>query len=491
MIYTFGDYELEPQRYELRCLDVVCHLEPQVLELLVYLIRHSDRVVTKQELFEHLWPMQFVNDATLHQRLTAARKAVGDNGRAQHTIQTIRGRGYRFIASVETLTSTEAVVGVKQPLIPKNLPQRIVERETELDALHYRFALAQGGARQTVLISGEAGIGKTALVEAFVAGLEDEPTGWVGYGQCMAQYGAGEAYRPVLEALGRLGRGPDDAAFLSLLQQHAPSWLAQMPTLLPVADRTPLEPATHRATQARLLRELTEALDILTTEQPLVLVLEDLHWSDASTLEWLAYVSRRRDPARLFVLGTYRPIEALAPDHPLRTMVQELCLHGHGVEMKLDYLSEAGVTAYLAHRLAVPTPPTTLAQALHQRTSGNPLFLVAVVDDMTRQDRPDHLDPLTMDIPESVRQFIAQQIDQLPALEQELLEAASVAGATFCIEAITAGMARPTDLPIEVIEAQCDTLARRGQFLRASGVEEWPDGSVHAIPLSMRCIRTS
>ncbi len=324
-------------------------------------------------------------------------------------------------------------------------------------------------------------------MEAFVTRLEGEPAPWTGYGQCIAQYGAGEAYRPVLEALGRLCRGPDGAAFLSLLRQHAPSWMAQMPTLLPVAERAQLEPATHRATQARLLRELTEALDILTTERPLMLVLEDLHWSDESTLEWLAYVARRRDPARLFVLGTYRPIEALAPDHPLRTTVQELCLHSHGVEVKLDYLSEAGVTAYLTHRLTA-APPAELAHALHQRTSGNPLFLVAVVDDMTRQDRPTSaaniIDPLTMDIPESLRQFIAQQLDQLSPLDQHLLEAASVAGVTFCIEAVAAGMAQPADgptgVPIEVIETQCGTLARRGQFLRASGVEEWPDGSLTA-----------
>ncbi len=272
MIYTFGDYELEPQRYELRCMDVVCNLEPQVLELLGYLIRHCNRVVTKQELFEHLWPAQFVSDATLHQRLTAARKAVGDNGREQHTIKTIRGRGYRFIASVDERVSPETTAGAIPPLPPSPSTRFVVERETELDDLHQRFTLAQAGERQIVLISGEAGIGKTALVDAFVTRLEDESTHWVGYGQCLAQYGAGEAYRPVLEALGRLCRGPDGSPFLSLLRQHAPSLVAQMPTLLPVAERARLEQATPRVTQARLLRELTEALDILTTKRPLVLV---------------------------------------------------------------------------------------------------------------------------------------------------------------------------------------------------------------------------
>ena len=478
MIYVFGDYELEPQRYELRCLSVVCNLEPQVLELLSYLVRHGDRVVTKQELFEHLWPTQFVNDATLHQRLNAARKAVGDNGRDQHTIKTIRGRGYRFIAAVKARaaerTSTPSVAYADNPFAARR-PRFVVEREAELAELHHCFTLAQHGQRQVVLISGEAGIGKTALAEVFISRLQGGPAPWVGYGQCVPQYGAGEAYRPVLEALGRLCRQDGGAPFLSLLRQHAPSWIAQMPTLLPPAERARLEQATHRATQSRLLRELAEALDILTAERPLLLTLEDLHWCDESTLEWLGYVARRRDAARLFVLGTHRPVETLAPAHPLRAMAQELRLHGHGVDLQLGYLSEAGVAAYLAHRLATAAPPG-LARALRQRTNGNPLFLQAVVDELCRQDRPEALDPLTMAIPASVRQFIAQQIDQLPASDQTCLEAASVAGATFGVEAAAAGLGQP----VEVVEAQCDRLARSGQFLRANGVATWPDGSLTA-----------
>ncbi len=111
MIYAFGDYELAPQRYELRCRGAVRLLEPQVLELLCYLIHHRDRVVTKAELIERLWPTSFVSDATLHQRLSAARRAVGDSGRAQHTIQTIRGRGYRFIAPVAVPVEAAAATG--------------------------------------------------------------------------------------------------------------------------------------------------------------------------------------------------------------------------------------------------------------------------------------------------------------------------------------------------------------------------------------------
>ena len=100
MIYAFGDYTLDLQRYELRRAGTLCQLEPQALDLLVYLLQHRDRVVTKQELLEHLWPERYVGPGTLTQRLMMVRKTIGDSGRAQHCIKTLHGRGYRFVAVV-------------------------------------------------------------------------------------------------------------------------------------------------------------------------------------------------------------------------------------------------------------------------------------------------------------------------------------------------------------------------------------------------------
>src|SRR4029450_7451881 len=101
------------------------------------------------------------------------------------------------------------------------------------------------------------------------------------------------------------------------------------------------------ATRERMLRELAEAMEVLAKDHAVVLVLEDLHWSDVSTLDWLAYVARRRTPARLLVLGTYRPIDAVVRQHPIRSMTQELRVHGQCEELLLPYVSEAGVAAYL------------------------------------------------------------------------------------------------------------------------------------------------
>lgn len=101
MRYTLGDYTLDTQRYEIYRAGSLLQLQPKVFELLVYLIQHRDRVVTRQELFDTLWPEQFVSDDALEWLMAAARRAVGDSGRAQRVIKTIRSRGYRCVAAVE------------------------------------------------------------------------------------------------------------------------------------------------------------------------------------------------------------------------------------------------------------------------------------------------------------------------------------------------------------------------------------------------------
>ena len=171
------------------------------------------------------------------------------------------------------------------------------------------------------------------MVEAFRAAVATDPAVWLAAGQCVEHYGTGEAYLPVLEALGQLCRGPGGERLVTLLRQHAPTWLVQMPWLLTTAHREQLRDELQGATRERMLREFAEVVDTLTAETPLVLILEDLHWSDYATLDLLALLARRRTPARLLVIGTYRPVEAIVHHHPLRTVVQDLQRHGHATEL--------------------------------------------------------------------------------------------------------------------------------------------------------------
>ena len=195
-------------------------------------------------------------------------------------------------------------------------------RAWECEQLRQRFAAAFSGQRQLVFVAGESGVGKTALVDGFVTRLAAESSFTALHGQCMETCGTGEAYLPILEALGRLGAGDERALLVELLGRYAPSWLPHLPALHPaMAQPFAVE---SRGTPPQMLREFAEALDQLAAHRPVVFVLEDLHSSDTATLDWLAYTARRRDPARLLVLATYRPEQIDARTLPLRTMVSEL-----------------------------------------------------------------------------------------------------------------------------------------------------------------------
>jgi DNA-binding winged helix-turn-helix (wHTH) protein/tetratricopeptide (TPR) repeat protein len=489
--FVFGPFRLDQRDERLWRGEEVLHLHPKPLAVLCRLVAQAGQLVTKDALLGTVWPETAVSESALTVAIRHLRRVLGDHARSPQFIETVHRRGYRFMAPVvvaEPSPPRHQTAGIMRPPVPvaRIDSPLFVGREGELAQVHRWLTTALQGTRQVGVIAGEPGIGKTALINAFVAQVAAGEDLWVGHGQCVASYGTGEPYLPVLEALGRLGREPDGIRLVSVLRQYAPSWLVQLPALLPHAEWEALQRTVGTTGPTRMLRELTEALDALTTERPLVLVLEDLHWSDRATLEWLAYVARRPDPARLFILGTYRPVEAIVQAHPLRTILTELRPHGQCVELVLDYLSEADVAAYLSQRFEAPRLAADLARVLHRRTTGNPLFLIAVVDELVRQqvvikglDRWEvraGVETITAVVPATLRALIELQLAHLSSGDQTLLEAASVAGAECSAATVAAAVERAE----EVVEARCTALARQGQFLQACGHAEWPDGTVTA-----------
>jgi predicted ATPase len=394
---------------------------------LVYLIEQRDRVVGRDEVLAQVWPQQYVGEETLTSCVKVARRAVGDSGRTQRVIQTVHRRGLRFVAEVtvvETLPTPLSAPAQGPAVAPTvSPPATLVGREAELTILHHWYTSARQGRRQVGFIAEEAGIGKTTLVETFVSQAATEAAVRIGHGQCVEQYGTGEAYLPVLEALGRLCRGPEGAHVLAWLRQQAPSWLAQMPALLSDADREALPRQARESTQARMLRELAEVLEVLTAERPLVLVFEDLHWADRATLEWLAYVARRRDPARLLVLATYRPTEARLGVPLLYPVTRDLLVHEQGAELVLEGLSAPAVATYLTQHFGAGALAATLGPVLHQRTQGHPLFLVTMVAALVQRGVVQEAaraweltaspQAATLGVPETLRQVIEQQFERL------------------------------------------------------------------------------
>jgi predicted ATPase len=367
--------------------------------------------------------------------------------------------------------------GAKLPTLaaPTAAVTLMVGREGELSQLRDWFARVLKNERRVVFVTGEAGAGKTTLVRAFLDSLAKDGAARIWSAQCIEQYGAGEPYMPMLEVLTQLGRGAEGRHLLALMHRLAPAWLAQLPALLTAEERARIHGETHGLTQQRMLREMAETLAALAAERPLVLLIENLHWSDTSTLDLIAAIARRTEPARLLILGTYRPVEMLAGDHPLRGLKQELELHGHCHELRLKLLNEAEVATYLTQRFAENGSQQQfdgLAPVIYERTDGNPLFMVNVVDYLVAQGS--ELDASKIETPRNIRQMIERNLDQLGTEEQAVLQGASVAGGEFSAAAVAAALERP----VSEIEACCTRLSRREQFVAASGMSEWPDGTV-------------
>jgi DNA-binding winged helix-turn-helix (wHTH) protein len=373
--HLFPPFRLDPVNAQLWQGERELALRPKTFEVLRYLVDHAGQLVTKAALLDAVWPDVTVSDLMPTICVKELRKALGDDARSPRLIQTVHRLGYRFIAKVTTTGIGEETRTA--PDVPKGPKPIMVGREQELVRLHDLYSHVLEGRRGVIFVTGEVGIGKTTFAQAFLDSTAREGSARLAHSQCVEQYGAGEPYMPVLEALTRLCREPSGSPVVKLLRKFAPTWLAQMPSILDEADLKRLhQNTTQRVMQQRMLREMTQALETLAADAPLMLLFEDLHWSDFSTLELISAIARRSEAARLLVIGTYRPVEMLAHGHPLRTMKEELELHCYCEELRLKLLDECDIEGYLARRFAGSGSRRfdRLATIIHQRTEGNPLF---------------------------------------------------------------------------------------------------------------------
>ena len=478
----FPPFRLDAVNAQLWRGDQEIRLRRKTFDVLLYLVDHPGQLVTKAALLDAIWAEVSVGDSMPATCVAELRRALDDGARVPRFIETVHGRGYRFIAKLKTSAS----------LAPQSVPNSprtiMVGRHDELAQLQSWYSRVLEGQREVIFVAGEAGIGKSTFVEAFLDSLAEQGAVRIARGQCVEQYGAGEPYMPVLEALSRQGQEPGGERLIELLNRFAPMWLAQMPALLTREERVRLLSETQGVTQQRMLREMTQALEALATETPLVLFLEDLQWSDFSTLELIASIARRKELARLLIIGTYRPVEILANDHPLRTMKQELEFHRHCEELRLKLLTKEDVVDYLAKRVAgdASTRFGTLAPVIHDRTDGNPLFMVNMVDYLIVNAEPladselseakwaERLRAHQLDALRSIRHMIERNLERLKPEEQIVLEAASVAGTEFSSAAVAAAL----ECPQNEVEACCTRLSRREQFVSEQGPTTWPDGTV-------------
>lgn len=483
--FRFARYLLDTVNEQLWHEQELIHLKAKPFALLRYLVENPGRLVTHEELREAIWAETHVTHGVLREHLREVRVALSDNAVTPQFIETIPRRGYRFLAQVTRELSSLPTRRATSTQV-HSAAASIVGRKPELSHLHTSLHTARSGSRQVVFISGEAGIGKSALLDAFIEEASVDGGLLIGRGQCIEQHGESEPYMPMLEALQDLCRAEEGDEVSEIVRRQAPTWLIQLPGLIERDTFEQLQQRVSGTGRSRMLREIAEALRQIGARRLVVLALEDLQWSDPSTLTLIGLLARQMEGARLLIVATHRPAAVLPASHALQALLRELT--GRGCDfVTLDALSVEEVQEYLSRRIQLSGGDSLfrqqVARSIHLRTEGNPLFMTAVVESLLEGEnerRSDwaslhkRLDQVERIAPKNLIQAIDQQFSSFSSDEQRLLESASVAGVAFSAAAVAAA----SDLQLADAEDRCAALAQRMSFLQRTDDVEWPDGTV-------------
>src|SRR5882672_7388718 len=454
-------------------------LAPKGFDVLRYLVEHPGRLVAHDELLEALWPKTYVQPEVLKSHIAAIRAVLGDDARKPMFIETMSRRGYRFIAPVTEGASASGAAASRPAKV-------LVGRDDALAQLHQCLErMSSKGERQIVFVTGEPGIGKTAVADAIIDRAAESPDIRLARGQCIEGYGSREAYYPMLEVLAGLCRGDSGDAIVQILAAQAPTWLVQFPALLTPDRGEILRREVLGATPERMLREIGDALEAIASRNPLVIVFEDLQWVDYSTVDLISVLARRRTAAKLMLVGTYRDDEVALSEHPLGALKQDLRSRLLCHEIALGRLSEAQVVDYLVAEQPESPLPDGLAALVYRHSEGNPLFMVATLDHLIGRGliarergwwlrRP--LDEIGLAVPESLREMIEIQIERLSPDEQRVLEVASLT--QYRAFSVIARAAAAMDADPGQFERICERLSRRTHILHPGTLEELPDGTI-------------
>ncbi len=432
-------------------------LPPKPFAVLRYLIEHPGRLVSHDELLDALWPETYVQPQVLRTYVLDLRKALGDDAGQPRFIQTLPKRGYSFVARVvdapESKTQSENLA---------TCDSELVGRINELAVLDAQFEQMAGGRRSVVLVTGEAGIGKTALIDAFCRKIEQTQTTAIARGQCIQGVGSREDLYPVLEALNHLCGSPDGELACRVLAKLAPAWLAHGSTPNAVTDSSLGAPV-----QEKTLSSLCSALEEMSVEKPLLLVFEDLDWADEPTLHLISALARRRVPSRLMLLCTFRQNRGTV----LQQLKQDLLRRRLAIEIPLSPLSRPAIAQLMARELKSEKFPAGLDRLVYQRAEGNPLFATAILQHLTVQrvlvceggrGNPswkllEPLDQLEAVIPDQLASVIEMDIARLSAEEQTALEAASLMNIAFPVWAVAAALEETVSETEEICDGSCST----------------------------------
>lgn len=377
----------------------------------------------------------------------------------------------------------------------------IVQRKPELAALRSAFDKADAGTGSVSCLAGEPGIGKTTLVEDFFASLAaDERPCWIGRGHCSERLADTEAYLPVIDALEDLLRGDKSGTVARLMQLVAPTWYAYVrPAATPRtleatapqgskiasgSELTPPIPLTRASSQQAMLREFYNLIQEVSRLGPVVLLFDDVHWADVSTVDLIAYLGRHCQRLRLLILVTYRPTELLLGPHPFHRAKLELLGSGACTEHVIGFLSRDDIRDYLEIAFPQHELPPDFTELIHQATEGSPLFMADLLRYLRERGVISNVDgrwtltneafDLRQNLPDSILSMIQRKLDLLSEDDRKLLSTASVQGQEFDSAAVAGALERDA----ADVEERLGELDRVHGLVRLSWEDEFADGTV-------------
>ncbi|HEV8429871.1 MAG TPA: protein kinase [Pyrinomonadaceae bacterium] len=370
-------------------------------------------------------------------------------------------------------------------LIDRSAPS-FVGRESEIKKLEGLLQQVIEGTGRIVFITGEPGIGKTSLSDEFLRRARKHQLGLlISRGRCVEQYGTGEAYLPFLDAMGELLQAPGRERIAAVMRTYAPTWCMELPTAFASSgSMEKLQQETIGATKERMMREMGDALGMLAMTSPVVLLLEDLHWADPSSVDLLRHLSQRISTQRLLIAGTFRPEDVERSGHPLKSYKAEMKAHNLCEEVALRLWNREHIAEYVDATFSPNDFPGELTALVHEKTEGHPLFAANLLQylgergDLAKANgrwslaRP--LSEMDLAAPESVRAMISKKIDALCTEERRTLQYASVEGTEF-LSSVTAKLLGVDEIDLEELLAR---VGKSHRLIDTIGEEELPDGTL-------------
>jgi predicted ATPase/DNA-binding winged helix-turn-helix (wHTH) protein len=455
--YAFGEYVLDLQLFQLRRGDEVVPLEPKVFDVLRYLVEHHDRVATKRELLDALWPNEVVTEAVLPTNINALRRALGQGRGAKQPIETVHGRGYRFATPVARSTVPAPTLLTPQPPA-LDLPDdegALVGQVALLDKLKRALSRALSEQGQICILRGETGIGKSRIAKS-VADLARAQGADVWQGACPEGLGTPPLWiwQEVLRSAKASEGGPGLRRVLGASAGELSPWLYE---LLEDGDENLL--VRGERDRFRLYDVLVRLLSSAAKVRPRVLLLEDLHRADDASWQLLRLLAPHLAGLAVLVLCTVRSRDDLTVAMDVQRHVEDLARLPFCQRFQVSGLDEAESHSLLERRLGRAVQPE-LTRLLYQKTGGNPLFLRELSEgfaDPPLSDVELLREASSLSPPELVRRVLLRRVERLGEAAQTLLSAASVIGNDFELAHVAELVEMPHEDAMDVVDAALDS----------------------------------